>query len=406
MRILQAHKYHHLLGGAEKYYLELSEFLADKGHEVANYSMEGSKNSESKWEKYFVSRVSFKDIGLFGLPKVLGRMFYSFEARKKMGKLLDDFKPDIVHIQNIYYHISPSILPEIKKRGIPVVYTVHDYHLMTPNITFFHDGGVCEITRGGKIYKALFHKCVKGSYMATFPATLALMLQRLLGLYDKNIDIYIAPSRFMKDKLVENGFSEEKIINVPNFINAKDYKVNYPAEKSYVLYFGMLYEHKGVEDILAVAKRLPHIDFKIVGSGPEKENLEKKKKVKKLSNVEFLGRIEGKKLQEVIGDAYFCLSPSLWFENLPYSVLESFASGKPVVASRIGGIPEIIGDKGNGLLFDPGDVEELTKKISLLWEDKKLTKKLGKNARETALKSFSPDEHYESLVSIYNRLVK
>lgn len=401
MKVLQINKYHHIVGGAERYYLELSGLLKKKGLEVAHFSMHHPKNEKSRWKKYFVSNVSLKGVNLKNEWKILGRVVYSFEAKNKISKLLDVFKPDIVHIHGIYYHISPSILPEIKKRKIPVVYTVHDYHLLTPNITFFHDGAICEITKKKKFYKAIFHKCVKNSYFASFLATVALSAHRTFNIYKRNVDYFIAPSLFMKKKLVEYGFDSKQILHLPNFVKGPRNKKR--SKEDYVLYFGKISEQKGLSFLIELARKLPNISFKVAGGGSEESFFKKKAKSYKLKNVSFLGFLPSRKLQKVISESKFTIVPSLWYENQPYSVLESFVLAKPVVASRIGGIPEIVEDGKSGLLFKTGNLEEGIKKVSSLWANPKLAKKMGIYAQQKVEKDFGPDKHYNKLLKIYKK---
>jgi glycosyltransferase involved in cell wall biosynthesis len=405
MRILQIHKHHHFLGGAEKYYLDLSNLLDKNGHKVANFSMKSTNNIASPWEKFFVKNISFQDIKPVDVPRIFARMLFSVEAKNKLGNLLDEFKADIAHIHNIYYHISPSILHELKKRKIPVVYSVHDYHLLTPNITFFHKGKICEITTNRNYYKAIFHKCVADSFFASVPSSLSLTLHDIFGIYRKNVDIFIAPSKFMKKKLTENGFNSGKISHLPYFVDSKDYKAK-DSTRSYVLYLGRLYEHKGVQTLIETAHNLPNIKFKIAGDGPQEQKLKNLVNSKGLLNIDFLGRVEKERLKRIISEAAFCITPSLWYENMPYSILESLSAGKPVIASKIGGIPEIVKDKQNGLLFKPGNSEELAEKIIRLWKETHLVETMGRNAIETIQKNYNPEDHYKKLLALYKMAIK
>lgn len=406
MKILQIHKYHHPLGGAETYYLELSKLLRKKGHEVAHFSMHHKKNLPSRWSKYFLENISFKNVYPKDSLRVFRRMIYSFEAKRKIASLLDEFHPDIAHVHNIYYHISPSILTELKRRGIPVVYTVHDYHLLTPNVVFYHNGSICEISKKRKFYKAVFHKCVADSYFASFAPAITLQIQHFLGLYEKNVDYFIAPSRFMREKLIEYGFDRKKIIYLPNFVDTDNFqKTPIKTKGGYVLFFGQLLEHKGVQVLIKAAAKTPDIEYKIAGNGKYKKTLIGLARKYRLKNVEFLGKLEGKKLENVISRARFCVLPSLWPENCPMTILEAFSLKKTVIASNIGGIPEIVEDGKNGLLFEAGDSNELTEKILFLWNNPKLSIKIGGAGRRTVADSFGPEKHYRRLTMIYKKSI-
>ena len=217
MKILLVNNHHFVLGGAERYYLSLGELLKKHGNGVAYFSTHDSRNVPTFWSKYFIDKVSTQGRNLKNLYKVLSGIIYSLEAKKNIGKLLDEFKPDIVHLNNIYFRISPSIIFEIKKRNIPIVETVHDYHPISPNVNLYHDGAVCEITKGGKYYKAVLHKCVKDSYLISFLVAASFYLHDYWKIYQNKIDLFISPSRFLRKKLVDYGLKDSKIIYLPNF---------------------------------------------------------------------------------------------------------------------------------------------------------------------------------------------
>jgi glycosyltransferase involved in cell wall biosynthesis len=407
MKILFINNHHNMNGGAERYYFDLSRFLISKGHEIAYFSMLDIHNKETKWKKYFVDNINFEKGGLNNTLYKLQRIFYSLEAKKKIAILLDAFKPDIVHINNIYFYISPSILGVIKKRNIPIIQTVHDYQLISPNVTLFYNGKICEVTKKHKYYKAFFHRSIKGRYIASFMATIASYVQYIFKFYKRNVDLFITPSHFMKNKLVEYGFEAKKIIQLNNFVNSsgRSHKVN---NGKYVLYFGRLNEAKGILILLEAARQLPEVKFKIAGNfedeGIKNKVLEKIKR-EKIGNVDFQGFVTGRALTNLIGNSCFCVVPSLWYENQPYSVLESFAQGKTVVASRIGGIPEIVKNNDNGLLFRPGDSGDLTEKIQQLWNNPKLIERLREGSLKTIKEKFNPKAHYKKILAVYQKVI-
>lgn len=409
MKILQINSHHKMIGGTERYYLELSELLREKGHLVANFSRLSQDNYPSKWEKYFLSELNFSKSDYKSFVKKVSRMFYSLEAKRKIGELLDDFKPDIVHIHNIYYYISPSILSEIKKRKIPVVQTVHDYQLISPCLNLFSNGRVNEDTKKHCYYKAVLSKSIKGSYVASLMAAVASYIQHIFRLYEKHIDYFVTPSKFVRKKLIEYDFDPKKIIHLPNFTNFSPSKTpNKQYKEKYVLYFGRLDEEKGAMFLLEVAKTLPQVAFKMIGKySDEKTKMKMKNFLSEYSikNVTILKYQEGAKLRQSIAGSLFVVVPSLWYENMPYTVLESYALGKPVVASRIGGIPEIVKDKKTGLLFNPGDTNDLEDKILCLWNDKIIVKSMGVNARRYVREEFDSEGHYRKIMNIYKKAI-
>lgn len=396
-----------MVGGAERYYFGISTLLRKKGHKVAHFAMEDKKNRPSLWSKYFVSHISLDKFFLNNSARVFRRMLFSLEAKEKIGRLLDDFEPDIVHVHNIYAHISPSILPAIKKRNIPIVYTVHDYHLIHPNVVMFHNGGICEITKGRKFLKTILHKCIDNSYIFTVAPAVIWQIHNILNIYDNNVNVFISPSGFLKRKLVENGYDSKKIIVLPNFVEPKpdSFKTTNRKQKPFVLYFGRLSKHKGIMFVLEAARNLTNIEFKIAGGGKEKKQYISKAAQMKLKNVQFLGHVGTSGLNKLISNSLFCVIPSLWYENMPYSVMEAFALGKPVIASKIGGIPELVKDGKNGLLFEPGNVEDFNEKILTLWSNPERIKRMGEYARIYIEKNFNSDSHYKKLMKIYEKAI-
>lgn len=407
MKILQVNRYHFIAGGAERYYFNLSELLSKNGEQVVCFSQKNIKNIKRFSNKYFINELSKKKSYnfKFGL-KIFSKTAYNFEAAENFSKLLWKFKPDIIHLHGIVYHISPSILVEARRKNIPVIMTLHDYSLLSPNLVLFHNGKICEVTKKRNFYKAFFHKCVRNSYIESLAGALIYQLHDAFGLYEKNIDLFIAPSRYIRQKYIEYGYDKRKIIHLNNFINTIDYGENNCLERDYVLYFGRIQEHKGVGLIIEAAKRLPSINFIIMGDGSEKSKLQRKVIANNLKNVTFLPHLPLNKMKNILARARYVLVPSVWYENQPYTILETFALGKPVIASRIGGIPEVVINKKNGFLFEPGNINEFTRKILELWENKIKTKRMGVYARKLINERFSSELHYRKLMKIYRTVLR
>ncbi len=404
MNILLVNKFFYICGGVDRYFFELSKLLKRYGHNVAFFSMHHDNNLFSKWNKYFISNVSFENNRLTERIRFFGRMIYSFEAKKKISALLSHFKPDIVHLHSIYHHLSPSIISEISKRNISIVQSLGDYHLISPNYNLFHNNSICEITKPNNYYKAILHKCVKDSYLYSIAEIIEKYCHQFLDLEKKNIKFFLARSHFMRNKLIEYGIYSKKIIYLPHFINSKNYIPNY-NKGDYIQYFGRLSPEKGIELLLETMKSLPQIKLKIVGRGNIDYVSKLKLKSSRLKNIEFIGFQDRVKLKKLISGSRFTILPSLWYEVFGLSILESFASGKPVIASNIGGIPETVKDGYNGFLFEPGNVEDCRERILKLWNNPQLCRQMGKNAREYVDKYFSPEEHYEKLMTIYKKAI-
>src|SRR3990172_6400426 len=372
MKILLVNNHHFVLGGAERYYLSLGELLKKHGNGVAYFSTHDSRNVPTFWSKYFIDKVSTQGRNLKNLYKVLSGIIYSLEAKK----------------------------------NIPIVETVHDYHPISPNVNLYHDGAVCEITKGGKYYKAVLHKCVKDSYLISFPVAASFYLHDYCKIYQNKIDLFISPSRFLRKKLVDYGLKDSKIIHLPNFTEiGKFHKAQARNKNTYALFFGVLLKHKGLSELLGAAGLLPEVTLKLVGDGPEEKNLKRLSQKLRLKNVDFLGRLDDTKLRKVISQSLFCIFPSFFYENMPYSILEAFSLGKPVIAARIGGIPEVVKNGRNGLLFEAGNNGELAEKIKLLWTKRKLFGILSNNALADVKRKYGQEEYYKKIMKIYKKEV-
>ena len=259
-------------------------------------------------------------------------------------------------------------------------------------------------TKPYRYYKAIFHKCVKNSYLASFTEVLEKYIHFWFGWERNYIDYYIVPSEFMKNKLIKYGFPSKKISYLPHFVDCDKYKQNYD-KGHYILYFGRLSPEKGVNFLINSMKTLKHIQLIIIGRGDVTYEKILREQARNMENIKFLGFMDGTSLKKIINNSRFTILPSLWFEVFGLSLLESFASGKTVIASNIGGIPEIVKDGFNGLLFEPGNIKDCAEKINKLWNNPSLCREMGKNARNYVEKNFGPEEHYEKLMAIYQKAI-
>jgi len=403
MKILLINNHHYIKGGTERYYFNLSNLLRSHNHKVAFFSMKDTKNAKTRWSKYFVSNIDFYKRGMLNNMFIIKRIFYSLEAKRKISLLLDTFKPDLVHINNIYYYLSPSILFEIKKRKIPIVQTIHDYQLISPTINFFHDGEICEITKKKKYYKAILHKCVKQSFIISLIAAINSYVQTLFNFFEKNVDYYISPSVFLKKKLVEYGFSPKKIIILPNFCDIPKKRGINKLSNKFVLFFGRLTEEKGILFLLKLAKKLPSVNFLVAGE-PNKMTINKIDKYK-INNISLLGFLNNNQINKKISESLFTIIPSIWYEVNPYSILESYAYSKAVIASSIGGIPEIVKNGETGFTFKPNDIEDCENKVLNMWNNPKISKKMGENAKKYVKKDYNSKIYYQQLLKIYKKAI-
>ncbi|MBI5071374.1 glycosyltransferase family 4 protein [Candidatus Falkowbacteria bacterium] len=401
MRILQVNKFFYRRGGSETYFFELADLLKKNGHEVIHFSTKAGANLASPNDEFFIEEINFgKREGLVRDLKKFGHSLYSFEAKKKLEKLIIATKPDIAHLHNISHHISPSIFSVFKKYKIPVVQTLHDYQLICPNFKLFTEGAVCERCKKYRYWNAVFHRCVHDSRFQSLAEAKEMFFHRACQFYEKGVKCFVTPSKFLAGKLAAWQV-KSKVENTPLFLDASRFLPKYePGD--YVIYFGRLAKEKGI-DILFRALADTDIKLKIVGDGQESEKLKVKSEKLKV-NVEFVEHKSGKELHDLIRDSKFVVLPSIWYENYPMSLLEAGALGKAAVASSLGGIPEIIYDGENGFLAAPNDVNDFREKIQRLFGDNDLCEKMGRRAREMILENNSPEDHYKKIMKVYETL--
>jgi len=400
MKVLLANKFFYRKGGAEVVFFATAKLLQRYKHEVVFFCMEHPQNLLSPFDKYFVSNVDLSNgHGLVQQLKSAGRILYSFQARDKISRLIREERPAIAHLHNIYHQISPSIIDALKKRDIPIVMTLHDYKLTCPVYTLFSKGKVCEKCKGGRYYRAFLSRCTKGSRSKSAVNVVEMYLHhKILQIY-KRVDLFISPSKFLIEKTKEMGFKGD-IVYLPNFVDLTEYQPSYNNDNKSVVYFGRLSREKGLSILIDAVKGLD-VQLKIIGDGPQREQLVEKVKREGLKNVVLMGYKTSRQLHGEIEKSIVVVVPSEWYENNPRSIIEAFALGKPAVGARVGGISELVKDEETGLTFEAGDPRDLRKKIESLVRDKDKVICMGKRARELVERDFTPEKHYKSLIKIY-----
>jgi len=409
MKILMVNTFHYYRGGDCVYTLGLSYLLQQMyGHKVINFAMKHPFNVPCEYSEFFVPEIDLpKELAQGGLRsgiRVLTRAIYSSKSKEKLRQLLDKYPVDIAHIQNIHGHITPSIFHTLRARNIVIVWTLHDYFLLCPNSTFFSKDKMCEACKGGRFYNAVFKKCRKDSYAASIVVMLEEYIHRLLGLLSL-VDFFIAPSNFLRNKMIEYHFPSDKVIHIPNFIDTKNTKLSL-NNNDYILYSGRLSYEKGLKTLIKALSLCNSVKLLIAGEGPLKVELETMAKNIAPKKGEFLGYLNGERLQKIIDGAMFIVVPSEWYENFPYSILEAFTLGKPVIGSEIGGIPELVRDGETGLLFEPGSAGDLAEKIQWMIDHPKERQEMGRRARELVEKKCNPELHYEHLMGVYRMALR
>ncbi|MCF6153468.1 MAG: glycosyltransferase family 1 protein [Candidatus Kuenenia stuttgartiensis] len=406
LNVLHINKFHYLRGGSEAVYFGTAKILESHGHKSLFFSMHHPDNIPCETSNYFMPYVDLNTnrTGIGNQLKNAGRILYSLEAKKRLSHLLKEYPVDIAHLHNIHHQISPSILHTLKKRNIPVVITLHDYKMACASYSMMADGKTCEACSGGKYLEAIRHKCVKGSLAKSSLAALEMYVHhRLFDIYN-NVDVFISPSLFLKNKLREMGFMKE-IVHVPNFIDTEKFEKLSGGDnghESSIVYFGRLSHEKGLRTLLKAAKNINSgIEIKLIGDGPLRNDLEEWVKKEDIKNIRFLGYRKGNELFHEIKKSNAVVLPSEWCENNPISVLEAFALGKPVIGSRIGGIPELVRDGETGLTFESGDIKDLSQKISTLLNNDSLIARMGENARNLVRDEFNPERYCQRLMDVY-----
>lgn len=404
MKILMVNKFYYIKGGSETYYFALKKLLEQHGHEVIDFSMQDERNFPSNYAEYFVRNINYNGGSVKDKLCAAKDIIYSSEAKRKFEKLVIDTKPDIVHLHIFQHQLSPSILDVIKKYCIPTVYTAHDLKMLCLNYQMMHHGQICEDCKGGKYYNCARHRCVKESFAKSMINVIEGYVHRLRKSYDA-IDAIIAPSEFYRKKFIQFGVEENRVYHIPNFLDSDCPNVKERKDKEqYYLYFGRLSKEKGVDTLLDAFRSI-NAKLYIVGTGPLEEEIIQRVKNERMYNVHVLGFKLGQELTDIVGNAKAIILPSEWYENGPYSVIESLQLGRPIIGADIGGISELV--KENGFLFESGNADALKKAIlSCDKLDVREYRKLVDLSFELFQEKYTSDEHYKKLYEVYKYAVK
>lgn len=401
MKILMVNKFLYPNGGSETYIFELGKQLQKMGHEVQYFGMEHPDRCVGNSAGAYTSNMDFHSSGKAGgLTAKLAKLtypfkiIYSFEARKKIRLVLEDMKPDVVHLNNINFQITPSIIYEIKKWNMAckIVATIHDPQWVCPNHMLIngktHKG--CTKCFNGKYYACTRDCCIHDSKVRSFLGTSEAILYRIGHVY-RLVDAIICPSHFMEGVMKHNPDIDGRTVMLRNFISISE--STEVKEDRYVLYFGRFSEEKGIRTVIEAAKRCEDIPFIFAGNGPYEDE------VNQLTNVKNVGFVTGEKLSNAISNAQFSLIASECYENCPFSVMESQMLGTPVIGANIGGIPELIEDGVTGRLFESGNSNDLAQKIENMWNNKNLVEQYSENCRQIHYDSI--EEYTKKVIMLY-----
>lgn len=354
MKILEINKFYNSKRGADKHFLELIALLKENGHNVADFAMEQKDDEKSEWSRYFLTTVGYTGkFSLWQQLKGIGRMFYSLEAKKKINLILDEFAPDVVHIHNIYHQMSPTILFEIKKRNIPIVMTVHDWKLINPNHAMTLNGKPYSGCLNGRYYQCFLDKCIKDSYLKSLLATSEMYWHKWLGTYSKNIDLYLAPSEFVRKRLIEWGIPAQKIVLLPHFFKqgkeGGNETANEKVAEKYAIYAGSVSRDKGADLLIETFKEVS--GMKLYLAGVMEDGMEEMLH----DNVKYLGFVKTDQLNNLIKESSCVVSGSKLPETFGLVALEAISQDKPFIGFDSGAYGEIIENGKNGFLAATDD---------------------------------------------------
>lgn len=401
--LLSVNSYFYRRDGSEAVFFEHNRVFEDAGWQVVPFAMQHPENQPSAWAEHFASEIEFgHDYSLLQKLARVPKVIYSTEARDKLGRLLDQVRPEIAHLHTIYHHLSPSILDALKRRGIPTLMTLHDLKIACPAYHMMTHGVPCERCRGGRLHNVVVHRCIKDSLALSAVVMTEAVVHALRRSYDRGVDLFVAPSRFYIDKLEEWGWPRSRFVHVPNCVPVDGVVPAFVPGPDF-LYFGRLAEEKGLVTLVRAAARAG-VRLRLAGQGPLRAALEQEA-ANCGTEIEFLGQLPVDALRQAIAAARATVLASECYENAPMSVLESYAMGKPVIGSRIGGIPEIIRERETGWLFRTSSVDDLAEVLRAAADtadDDIMT--MGRAARRLVEAEYSSAIYRARTLALYDRL--
>lgn len=383
MRILSVHNRYQIRGGEDESRAAEERLLRDRGHQVESYEEHNDK----------IEQLNRVEVAL--------RTVWSTEAYHHVKQQLRQQPHDVVHVQNFFPLISPSVYYAAKQSGVPVVQTLRNYRLLCPNALFFRDGQVCEDCLGKFVpLPGVVHGCYRESKVASAAVATMLVVHRMLPTWTQQVDIFIALTQFARQKMIEGGLPAEKIVVKPNFVSS-DSGVG-QGSGGYALFVGRLSVEKGLDTLLAAWKKLGgKIPLKIIGDGPLTEEVVNL--TQQLPSVEWLGRRPMDEVYALMADATFLVFPSKWYETFGRVAVESFAKGTPVIAANIGAIAEVVDSGRTGLHFRPGDPDDLAAQVDWLLAHPHELAIMRQEARSEFETRYTADHNYQQLVDIYEK---
>lgn len=410
MKVIIANYRYFVAGGPEKYMFKFMEAAPQYGIEVIPFSVNNPQNEPTPYSKYFAkprsSQLMYSDTkkNIRNIWGMIRSTVWNYDAEKKLRKMIRDVKPDAVFILHEVNHLSPSIIRAAKKEGVRVVHRISDFFMFCAKYDFLNNNEICEACLHGDYSKAISDKCVKDSKAATLLRVFAMRLYNKTKIFNE-VDHYISTCEFSKNKLIEGGIPSEKITCVPTFINVDGIKPCYEHNK-YFLFLGRMAHQKGVIYAIEAMKYLKDSEYvlKITGTlSDSSEDLMIKEYIVENGledKIVFTGFVKGQELEDLITASTCIVCPAIWYENMPNTVIEAYAYGKPVVASRVGSLAEIVEDNVTGMLFEMKNSEEMAKKLQMFIDDSELSSVLGRNARIKCEQEYCEVKHMEKIAEL------
>ena len=397
--ILNVSQNHYIRGGSDRYFFALAELLRKHGHQVVPFTAASPKNEPSEWDPYFPRAADFENPG----PMDLLRFLYSRDAAKSIQRLLNNTNVDIAHFHIYHGKLTASILDRLKKAGVPLIQTLHDYKLTCPIAVHLSNDEICEACEGKHFWRALPKRCNRGLLTRTILSVTESYISQMLGAVEK-FDHFVSVSHFLRKKMISHGIPEDKISTVHNFVDVSDITPNFSVG-DYILYFGRVHRSKGILTLIKAAAPLKQVPLYIVGDGVGMPEVQRIVEQDGCEHIQLLGFKQGDELRDLILNSICTVLPSEWYENCPMSVLESYAYGKPVIGADIGGIPELIVDGVDGCLVPSGDQEALRERLLWMAEHRNAAVEMGRTGRHKMETMFNADIHYESIMNVYRKFL-
>jgi glycosyltransferase involved in cell wall biosynthesis len=389
MKILLVYNTYQEPGGEQVVFGKERHLLEEGGHEVFEYRRH---NDEIK---------QYSTIKRLGL---IAHTVWASDSHHDFTALLREKKPDIVHVHNTFPLISPSIFWACRSQGVPVVHTLHNYRLLCPGANFFRAGKPCEDCATGNFWQGVFHGCYRHSRLETAPVALMLTVHHAGKTWSRMVDRYIALTEFSRSRFVNAGFPQDRIVIKPNFVDPDPGKRT--GDGSYALFIGRVSQEKGAETLLKAWRQLPQsYGLRIIGDGPSRAQLESNATAEGHANIRFMGRMAHDQVIEAIKDARFVIFPSELYETFGLGIIEAFACGVPVLASQLGSMQEIVQEGHSGLLFRPGDANDLARVVVRAWEEPEYMRHLGEQARKEYETKYTAAANYRRLIEIYREVI-